>query len=124
MNIPLIRKTLKRIEAEYKHFDMGTFQTKITQRFLDAEHYGRLDCGTACCFAGHAVIAKLGMRAFLKLSYHDVPGVAADLLDLTSDQRETLFYLGVNHTQGTKAYVRSAIRQIKAYVKQETGERV
>lgn len=101
MNIPLLRRVQAYILEEPKRFRMDTWAD------LDMES----PCGTTLCIAGAAVALKLGLaqnvvlRALtrdgnLDILYkalgisgsHDIEGLAAQTLELTPEQAQSLFY--------------------------------
>lgn len=105
MNRGLFQKILARIEAEPHRLDMIRWESP---------------CGTTHCVAGHAVVETIGANIFLRGSVYlftdefkalaerqgndeDVFAVAKDLLGLTYNQADNLFF-------GTRQHALAVIR--------------
>lgn len=97
MNIEAIDKTIDAIRRHEElkiHFDMGSWQ----------EHH---TCGTSCCVAGFAVIAKRGTDH--NLSSEEIERDAKIYLGLTTRQSISLFYPSTEEGNGFEAQVPDAI---------------
>jgi hypothetical protein len=107
MNVDLIERTLRRIEARPQEFDMASW--------ADFGH-----CGTTACFAGHAMLESgYQITGDLAYAYYRRPDGSevgdefdegANLLDLTQAQARRLFYANAR----TPAEMRSVVEQVIA----------
>lgn len=134
MNVELLKRTLKRIEKDHKHFNMAWFFHKITARIKktwDKNNGGfnALSCGTVGCFAGHVIIEALGPTVLKNVSgLESTAHVAQGLLEISDVDREELFYpsksvyVGIHqHRPGTKAYAKFVVGCIRKYFKEKHG---
>lgn len=84
-NVPLLLATLSFIQAEPRLWDQSTF---IPWPQFDAQGQ---ECGTACCFAGNALL----LAGFKRLTNpQDIKRRAAKVLGLDYVDASRLFYAG------------------------------
>lgn len=125
INVELLKKVLKRVSKDPKHFNMSWFKNKITKK--NQKIYPSLGCGTVCCFAGDIVLEMLGPGGLHKLPELSIPTLAQNLARLSDEDRAKLFYPFSNIympnilslTPGTKKYAQFVVGRIKQYFKEQ-----